>query len=601
MDTSTKTESIKKLIDDVLAENVALPEFQRDFVWETWQTHDLFDSLVKDIFIGSLIYGVPSFELTVRSVDVRPRKGLGSRGKLKKTKFSEREIKKMAQIRGFRLLLDGQQRVTSIFRALRGPDEVWVIFKDDTELDPTVQNKLLNERSLEDVVFSVVGKQDPTRLSILLQDVYSLMEGMILRDDDRAAVLAKTDFCKGRSIAELKADYLFDCFLHYAKKLEDLLKSEKIISYYLLDTDVEKFALFFERSNSRGIQLNFIDILAAKLYGGFNLRDELEKFEDENKGSYHLIREIVVRTVSLIASGGVDASRTYILKHLTAKHFQENWGQICKHYKDAIDFLYDNFFLISQEWMPYENMLIPLMMMLRELPNGDVAEISELQARVLKAWYWGAVFSGRYGVTANDMIIDDAKMLVALAKGDVKTLPDYLTKLLSQLQITEHKDFREVWKKNSALYKGTLGLINHASKGLLNWENATRLQLNSRLEDHHIFPKDYLRQADKEIEDQEVDCVLNRTLIPKIPNIKYSNRAPSDYLADVVQKNPKLIETLLTHLVPGDLLNGAYDDLYDVFLDDRAKLVFDAFCQQVRDPIVGIIAKLKTSGATSVN
>jgi uncharacterized protein with ParB-like and HNH nuclease domain len=102
-----------------------LPEFQRDFVCEIEKTLDLFDSFVRDIFVGSLIYGVPSFEITVRELNTRPRSGKGSRRKLKLTSFTKSDIEKRVKVLGFRLLLDGQQRATSIYRALTGVDEVY--------------------------------------------------------------------------------------------------------------------------------------------------------------------------------------------------------------------------------------------------------------------------------------------------------------------------------------------------------------------------------------------------------------------------------------------------------------------------------------------
>jgi uncharacterized protein with ParB-like and HNH nuclease domain len=72
MDTGQKTESLSQLVADIDKGSVVLPEFQRDFVWEIEKTFDLFDSFVRDIFVGSLIYGVPSFEITAREIDTRP-------------------------------------------------------------------------------------------------------------------------------------------------------------------------------------------------------------------------------------------------------------------------------------------------------------------------------------------------------------------------------------------------------------------------------------------------------------------------------------------------------------------------------------------------
>jgi hypothetical protein len=95
MDMGQKTESIGQLVEDISKSRVALPEFQRDFVWEIQKTFDLFDSFVRDIFAGSLIYGVPSFEITVRELDKRPRSGKGSKAKLKNAKLF-REIAELA-------------------------------------------------------------------------------------------------------------------------------------------------------------------------------------------------------------------------------------------------------------------------------------------------------------------------------------------------------------------------------------------------------------------------------------------------------------------------------------------------------------------------
>ena len=74
-----QTQSLKQLILDIDDKKIFLPEFQRDFVWEISKTYDLFDSLVKDIFIGAIIYGIPSFDIAVREIDNRKKITKGSR------------------------------------------------------------------------------------------------------------------------------------------------------------------------------------------------------------------------------------------------------------------------------------------------------------------------------------------------------------------------------------------------------------------------------------------------------------------------------------------------------------------------------------------
>ena len=171
------------------------------------------------------------------------------------------------------------------------------------------------------------------------------------------------------------------------------------MAYYLLDMDEEKFALFFERSNSKGIQLNFIDILAAKLYAGFNLRSKIYEFEEENP-ALGLNREVLVRAISFHVSQGKEIGRDYILSSLSHPHFNEHWQRFTSAYKSVHDFLKTSRLLIHPGWIPYENMVLPLMALAERLPHHDFSRINSDQATLIRIWYWLAIFSRRYSSAA---------------------------------------------------------------------------------------------------------------------------------------------------------------------------------------------------------
>ena len=103
-DVAGKTESILDIIKGIDSKTIMLPEFQRDFRWEINQTCDLFDSLIQDIFIGAIIYGKPSFAMSLREIDKRKRKGKGSRQSLKIESYSEIEIKKKRDAENLRIV-----------------------------------------------------------------------------------------------------------------------------------------------------------------------------------------------------------------------------------------------------------------------------------------------------------------------------------------------------------------------------------------------------------------------------------------------------------------------------------------------------------------
>jgi uncharacterized protein with ParB-like and HNH nuclease domain len=149
----SQTESLLDIVRSITHETLLLPEFQRDFRWEMDQTYDLFDSLIREIFIGTIIYGKPGFGMTLRQIDDQPRKGKGSRAPLRMRHYSKEEIVAQSQTKNLRIILDGQQRITSIYRALAGMDAVYVVLRDD------LMPEELIERPLEMILADVKGEE----------------------------------------------------------------------------------------------------------------------------------------------------------------------------------------------------------------------------------------------------------------------------------------------------------------------------------------------------------------------------------------------------------------------------------------------------------
>jgi hypothetical protein len=576
-----QSQSLKQLIIDIDDDKIYLPEFQRDFVWEISKSYALFDSLIKDIFIGSIIYGVPSFDIAIRAIDNRKKITRGrKRPSLEVKNITKKEIEDINKVGGnFRLILDGQQRATSIYRALKGIDDVWFIAKNEDE----IPNTTFENATLEDLLEEISGEEDSERLSIKLSDVWDIEQNDYEEDEIKENFFFQTEYYKVYSDVEgfdLKAE--FKKYRNLRKKIADLFKSEKLLSFYLLDMSIEKFVVFFERSNTAGVQLNFIDILAAKLYtGNFNLKEKIKSFEQQNS-EYKLDPELIVRSIALIKSSHKTISKDYILKDLKAEDFIELWDKLCRCYKITFEYLFENNFIISQEWMPYDNMIIPLMNFVLEI-GGDFHQMSLPQKKFIDYWYWSSIFSLRYSASANQKIIEDANILIQIAKGKKIDSGSYFNKL-SKIQILSPDDIYSFDKKGNAIYKGILNLINFEKKGLINWNNGSKLSINSVLEDHHIFPKNYIEKTfpNDNVKDF-VNCVANRTLVPKIQNIKISDKAPSLYLADIKDKNPNIEESLQNHLIMSELLDGEYDTRFGDFLEYRANAIFELISKNIID------------------
>jgi len=344
----------------------------------------------------------------------------------------------------------------------------------------------------------------------------------------------------------------------------------------LLDTTEDKFALFFERSNSKGVRLSFVDILTAKLYKGFKLRDETREF-NSNNNPIDLKLQVIVRYIAFLVSKGKSIKQSFILKELDAEHFEQNWENVTNLYKKTHDWLFENKYFISQQWMTYENMLIPLMHFLNNIPGKDFSQISERQNTFIKFWYWSSIFSQRYSAASNETIIRDSKILRDIALSG----KCYDRSLFSELKyyINEGEDIINLVSKRSVLYTGTLNFMNQANGGYTNWNNDNLLSLNSKIEDHHIFPVQYLKDkySSENSLFEYIDSVANRTLIPKLTNIKIGKKKPSEYFQKLHKKNLKLIETLKKHNIPNpeDIINGKYDERFEDFLLERAIIIFN--------------------------
>jgi hypothetical protein len=574
-----QSQSIKQLIIDIDDKKICLPEFQRDFVWEISKTYDLFDSLIKDIFIGSIIYGVPSFDIAIRDIDNRKKITRGKkRPSLEVRNITKKQIEDINKLGGnFRLVLDGQQRATSIYRALKGIDEVWFTAKNEGE----VQNTNFENAKLEDLLEEISGEQDSERLSIKLSDVWDIEQNDYEEEEIKEKFFCQTEYYKTYSEIEgFDARSEFRKYRNLRKKIADLFKSEKLLSFYLLDMDIEKFVVFFERSNTRGVQLNFMDILAAKLYtGNFNLKEKIKSFESQSS-NFKLDPELIVRSIALIKSSHKTTSKNYILKSLEAKDFVELWDKLCEYYNTAFEYLDKNNFIISQAWMPYNNMIIPLMNFVKEI-GGDFHSMTPNQERFIDYWYWSSIFSLRYSASSDQKIIEDSNILIQIAKGKKIDSVSYFNKL-SKIQILSSDDIYSFDKQGNAIYAGILNLIHFEKKGLINLNNGKKLSINSVLEDHHIFPKNYIEKTfpNDNIKDF-VNCVANRTLVPKIQNIKISDKAPSQYFADIKKENPNIEESLQNHLITTELLSGDYDKKFGDFLEVRAKAIFEIISKNI--------------------
>lgn len=593
-DTQRHTESLLDIVKGIQKKNILLPEFQRDFRWDLQRTCDLFDSLIREIFIGTVIYGKPSFGMALREIDTRPRKGEGSRRALTILHLSDDEIKRRTSTENLRIVLDGQQRITSLYRALMpGHDDIFMVLWEGLDI-----SEVTKDTPLESILQGVFAEEREGAVAVRLSDAFRAENEGGGEDEFIDGLFANTKHAKelqGQGAAHENAKRLYR---RATRKLIDLYKREKMVSFYLLDMQLEKFCLFFERSNSRGVQLDFTDILAAKLYGKFNLRKEIEKIQTEHDLKA-LPRELIVRAVAYFCRTegreigsperqSINIDRQSILRNLSAEDFKRHWGDTCRAYKESLGYLLRQNYILSPEWIPSETMIIPLMVFMREIQGYE--RMNEFQRSFLEFWFWASVFSNRYSTSSNEVVITDSNILAAVAK---RTAPKIDRAWFARLRpiVATPEDLFDYSKGSGVIYRGVLNLIGYASGGFYDWSSVQKTDMSSKLEDHHIFPRAFIDGNSKlDIPEQDadelVDCVVNRTLIPKITNIRIGKKSPFKYLTELREKNPNLDACLDAHLVPRSLATEDSGSVtFKKFLDTRAKSIFDLIVKYAKLPM----------------
>lgn len=566
--------SIRMLMDKLNSGKLYLPEFQRDFTWNIERSVDLFDSIARGIFIGGLIESKPKFPLSCRQLDNRPRKGKGSRAKLNEYNFKTKDFEN----NNIFVLLDGQQRVTSLYRALYGVDDIYFILKEPENL-PSPDT---SPTDLMDLIDGFGYKELEDRICFAVNDIFS-------NDAPLDKVFKSQVFDPVWEKYEVQDKYqnledeYFVALLYTRNLFNKILDDKMLLSVFLLDMDLEKFCLFFERSNSRGVSLNFIDIITAKIYVGFSLRKEIEELEnnldipiDKN------IVESLVRYISFLENGKVD--KKTILSSLDHDHFNKHWHQCADLFNKVYSYILSQNLVIQFSWLNYKTMLIPMAHFLRNLDHMDISQMSENQRKHFRYWFYSSLINTRYGGgmagSTNDVIVDDCLLLEKLAKdGDLKKTD------IAKFRVIIDKDSLLNLTSRGAFFNGIMCLMNYHQR-FKQWSNIDFVNTNKKIDVHHVFPKKFIEKnyEVESFENENVDTILNKVVIEKLPNQKYAAKAPSKYLNEVpISLNEKIEESLKSHCLPSvqKLVDGEFDNNFQAFLDERYALIKNCLEEEI--------------------
>jgi hypothetical protein len=513
-----------------------LPEMQRRYIWPATRVRDLLDSLYR---------GYPSGTILVWETEQeRPTK---------ETAVEQKD----SPFKGHKMLLDGQQRLTSLAAILLGEPvnvrgkkrPIEILFNLDHPDGPPkevmeVEDDTVGTDDSDAEDDEEAGPNLPQRLKLrtfvvasgaLLVDPHWVKVSDIFNND-------KTDVQILKPLVKSFEDPLFN---KYSKRLQAVRKiREYPYVMHVLDKGLsyEEVAEIFVRVNSLGIKLRGSDLALAQITSRWQGSLQLfEEFQEECEDKWFTLDlGLIVRSLVVFAT---EQSRFKTVASIPMKHLKAGWEQAKEGIRFSVNFLRANAGIEDESLLSSPMLLI--------VP-GFYAANREYQLTAgdemgLRRWLYIANARSHYGGSSETTLDSD---LSIIKKGGTTTqLVDSLKQQLGRLEV-EPTDFIGRGKQSALFPMTYLALKARKAK---DWRTGLGLSLTLQgrlhiIEHHHVFPKAVLRRAGYQT--SEINEIANMAFVTSGTNRRLSKRPADEYLPEVVAQRGK--EALEAHCVPVD-------------------------------------------------
>lgn len=539
----TNPRALKDLLGEIHSRSMVLPDFQRDFVWEPSATQELIVSIANNYPAGSI--------LRVRD---------------SKRVFAAREFEGAPRIDGQKhtfLVLDGQQRLTSLYQAFYGVGEhrYYLNLKkllEDIDFEEALfyvraTTKWVKERES----FDLQAKEMILPLSVLQGGAgkfghWSRNVARRLSDQDRIALEDALDDIESRYISAID-DYHFPVVT-----LSD-------------QTEPDALCTIFETLNRTGVKLSVFELLTARFWPqNINLREYWDKALAEYPiiGDFEVDPYYILQGIALACRKAPSCKRSDVL-NLGAMDISDWWPKVISGLKTGLEILRDDCKVVLPKWLPYQTMIAPLAAVIARVGAPKNAEAG-VHREKLKQWFWCAVFGQAYESAPNSKSAKDVLELYDWLNGG--SPPETVSTFRF-----DPKALRDITPRQRAIYRGTICLV--LANGARDFHTQSvitgKLMNEEGIDDHHVFPSKYL-ETEKGLKiARQRDCVLNRTLIDRTTNQIISDRAPSKYLSEIRDTTGFPFEAVLeSHCLPTGADAPYWTNDYEAFLTWREKRVW---------------------------
>lgn len=544
---------ISTILDHIDNGHMALPEFQRGYVWNRDQVRGLFDSLYRRHPVGGLLVWATESRTAAHRGDGELAAGV------------------------VKLLLDGQQRMTSLYGVMRG--------KPPRFFDGNAQAFTGLRFHLENEVFAfyqpVKMQDDPLWIDVteLMQKGNAGLGSYITRLSAQPELLAQL----GDYVARLgRLLGIGEIELH----IEEVTGADKT-----LDVVVD----IFNRVNSGGTKLSKGDLALAKICADWpEARDTMKaKLKEWAEAGYHFNLDWLLRSVNTTLTG--EAKFQY-LHNQSAQTVQDGLKRANQHIDTCLNLIAGRLGL-DHDQVFFSRFAVPVMV--RYLDLRQAQKLGPMDAKErdkLLFWFVQAGMWGRFSGSTETYIDKDLEALEGASGG--------LDRLLEELRLW-HGNLRvepghfQGWSLGARFYP-VLYMLTRMGEAL-DWGTGLPLKANmlgkmSKLEVHHIFPKAQLYKSAYKYARPEVNALGNFCFLTKTTNLNISDRLPEEYFPAVESAHPG---ALASQWIPMDPALWKISNFRD-FLEARKELLAGEVNRRLKDLLHGEDHWLAGSGAPAI-
>lgn len=528
-------DTIRQVLDKIDEGQLFIPAFQREYVWKRNNVKELFRSLINEYPTGTL--------LTWETSSPPELKG---------------GIKYSKEKGSVKILLDGQQRITSIYIILNGRIPPYYT---DEEIKHDVTNLYVNLETLT-LEYYKAKKMEKNPLWVNLTNIF-------IAETDEKIIRVRNiikDLKDKEDVSEKRYDVIENNF-NKIKKIKDFVFPEQTIP---VKANIKEAIDIFYMVNAMGVNLTEAELALAQISGYWPKARQLfkEKLIKLKKNKFDFKLDFIIYLLLAIIHGKGDEMQKLHTSDNKEK-IKEVWYKLDNEILDYIINLLKSNYIDSTKEINSVYALVPIITYIYKKQK-----LNEIEIKKIMKWFYYSQIKSRYISQLPQKLTKDLNVL----KNSIANNQNPFDNLLQIIKEEKSLVISEYEFEGATTTHPLFNLMKFyfKSKGALSFDGVKISEQNNinkySIEHDHIFPYSLLAEKGYRIKTPKYSLaqeITNRAIVTQKENRTKSNKTAFMYLTEVKKNHPTALKL---QLIPDNEQLWKIEN-YEDFLKERRKML----------------------------